>query len=299
MRAGRWSACFLAVLFSGCGAAGVYESGSSGLRYGGESDSAKDKDKDGPAGRGALAATNEQLQRKIIYNLGLDVTVADFSSVPAKIEAAVRQSPAAYISAAAMTGTAGAQRSGDWTIRVPLDHYDRLVESLRGLGEVLREQKTSQEVTEEFYDLQSRLKNKQETEKRLLKLQQERTGDLKDIVAIEEQIDRVREEIERMQGRLARLENLTSLVTITLRVVEMRDYRPDQTIAFGERATSTFQSSFAGLAQFGQNLALFAIALVPWLPLLALLALGIRMMVRRLRRSRPRTIQTAPPAAPA
>jgi hypothetical protein len=298
MRALRLSACFLTALVSGCGAAGVYENGSRGVPYASDVDSAKDKDK-GPTGRGALAATAEQLQRKIIYNLGLDVIVADFSPVPAKIEAAVRQSPQAYISGAAVTGTAGSHRQGDWTIRVPQDQYDGLVETLRGLGEVMREQKTSQEVTEEFYDLQSRLNNKQETEKRLLKLQQDRTGDLKDIVAVEEQIDRVREEIERMQGRLARLENLSSLVTITLRVVEMRDYRPEQTIAFGERASSTFQSSFAGLALFGQNLALFAVALAPWLPLLVLLALAIRALVRRYRRSHAPAVRQSPPAVPA
>src|SRR5687767_2818595 len=98
MRALTASACFLAALASGCGAAGVYDGASSGVRFAADSETTKDADK-GPPGRGALSASSEQLQRKIIYNVGLDVIVADFSSVPAKIEDAVRQSPQAYISA--------------------------------------------------------------------------------------------------------------------------------------------------------------------------------------------------------
>jgi hypothetical protein len=281
--------CALTCFVPGCGTAGVYD-GDFGGEVKSESRTTSEKTESRPASagsaadRGALAAPSEQLQRKIIYNLGLDLVVGDFSGLQQKIEDIVRGSPQAYISAAAVSGVKGTHRSGEWTIRVPQDQYDRLVESLRALGEVTREQKTSQEVTEEFYDLQSRLKNKQETEKRLLKLQQERTGDLKDIVSIEEQIDRVREEIERMQGRLNRLENLTSLVTITLRVVEIRDYQPDTTISFGTRATSTFQSSWAGLKEFGEGLALAGIALAPWSPLLLAFGYLIWNMVRRWRR---------------
>jgi hypothetical protein len=296
MRKVALSAYFLAAIFSGCGTAGVFDGPTGHVKS--ETRTTTEKTEARPASSsraldgGALAAATGQLQRKIIYNLGLDIVVGDFSGVQKRIEEIVRQSPQAYISAAAVSGSKGLQRTGDWTIRVPQDQYDRLVESLRALGEVTREQKTSQEVTEEFYDLQSRLKNKQETEKRLLKLQQERTGDLKDIVAIEEQIDRVREEIERMQGRLNRLENLTSLVTITLRVVEIRDYQPETTISFGTRAASTFQSSWAGLREFGEGLALAAVALTPWLPLLVAVGIVLWKGVRRLRR------RPAPPMLP-
>jgi hypothetical protein len=53
------------------------------------------------------------------------------------------------------------------------------------------------------------------------------------------------------------------------------------------------------LAELGKNLALFGIAIAPWLPIIAVLALAIRMAIRRVRRARTVTLRPSPPAAPA
>jgi hypothetical protein len=233
---------------------------------------------------GSMAANRAagDLQRKIIYDLFLSVVVADFSPVQQRVEEAVRQSPQSYISAANVTGERGSRRSGRWTIKVPQDQSDGLIQQLRSLGEVQEERKSSQEVTDEYYDLKARLKNKQETEKRILALQQERKGELKDIVAVEEQVDKVRGEIETMQGRLNRLEHLTSLVTVTLEVNEIREYTPESPIAFNDRATSTFQSSWQNMKEAGEGAALAAVALAPWAPLLVVGAIALRWLWRRI-----------------
>ena len=57
---------------------------------------------------------------------------------------------------------------------------------------------------------------------RILKLLDERTGDIEDVIAVEKQLSRVREEIEQAQGRLKYLQNRTALATLTISAREGR-----------------------------------------------------------------------------
>jgi hypothetical protein len=142
-------------------------------------------------------------------------------------------------------------------------------------------------VTEEFYDLSARLKNKKETEKRLLKLQEEKTGELEHVLTAEREIARVREEIEQMEGRLNRLNDLTSLTTVKLSVEEIQTYQGEE-LAFADRVSGAWADSIGGLVDFGKGLVLFVVAIAPWLPILILAALGVRLLWRRVLRRKPR-----------
>lgn len=259
--------------------------------------SSADVSKASPAAQNATAAppgspgaAQTATNRKIISTVSLDLVVQEFGGVQQEIERLIQKTPGAYISEAVLSGTRGYSRTGRWTIRVPQASYDATTTALRGLGEISQENKTSQEVTEEFVDLAARIKSKQETEQRLLKIQADRTASLDQVLVAEREVARVREEIERMAGRLNRLDDLVSLTTIRLNVSEIRTLQTGE-IAFSDRLGTAWGTSVTRLLKLGQNTLLFVVTVAPWLPILAVAALALRLLIRRLNRPRPLTIR--------
>jgi hypothetical protein len=227
--------------------------------------------------------------RKIIYNADVDLVVDDFDRLEQGLRRLVKES-GGYLADADVSGTKGVQRSGRWKVRVPVERFDAFVESAVRLGELQRRQTNSQDVTEEFYDLEARIKNKKVEEGRLVKHLEESTGKLKEILDVEREISRVREEVERLQGRLQMLANLTALTTVTITAREVRDYTPAAAPTFGTRVARAFQGSAESLVLFLGEVVLAVVRFVPWLPIWGVALALCWLVVRRLRvrlRARP------------
>ena len=103
--------------------------------------------------------------------------------------------------------TASSARNMAW--RIPVDQFHAFVSAVGRLGEVRQNHIGSQDVTEEYFDLEARIRNKREEEKRLIKHLADSTGKLDDILAVEKELSRVRGEVEQMEGRLRFLANRT------------------------------------------------------------------------------------------
>jgi hypothetical protein len=223
-------------------------------------------------------------KRKIVYRADVDLVVELFDPLPEQIEAAVKQH-GGFVSASNITGSPGSPRSGRWTIRVPVDRFVELLAAVRQLGEVRSINSTSDDVTAEYYDIEARIRNKQQEEERLLKLLADATGKLTEILAVERELSRVRGEIEQAQGRLRMLKDVTELTTVTVSVAEIKNYVPDQAPTYVTRVRRALGTSTTAFVSTVQALSLVAVALVPWLPVPLVLVL-IVVMVRRLRRRR-------------
>jgi len=94
--------------------------------------------------------------------------------------------------------------------------------SLRTLGHVVNEAQSGDDVTEQVQDLATRIANGRNTEKRLNDILKNRTGDVSDVLQVEREIARVREEIERLDGLRANFERRVTYATITLQVTQQR-----------------------------------------------------------------------------
>jgi hypothetical protein len=215
-------------------------------------------------------AAEPALPRKIIRNASIKVIVSDFARAEQELKNLMAAHKDAYLAKAEISGSPGAPRSGVWTIRVPVALFDSFVEGLLKLGVPQKNSIDSRDVTEEYYDAQTRIKNKKVEEERLIKHLDRSTGKLDEILKVEAEISRVRGEIEQMEGRLRLLANLSELTTINLQVQEINDYVPPQAPTFASNIGSTFVNSYELLVGFGKNLVLVVVALTPWLPLIVI-----------------------------
>lgn len=111
-------------------------------------------------------------------------------------------------------------RSATLELKIPAARYDEAVSGLTAIGEVESVNSSSEDVGEEFVDVTARIANARRLEERLVQLLATRTGRLEDVLAVERELARVREEIERAEGRLRYLRTRAAMSTLTVTVHE-------------------------------------------------------------------------------
>ena len=167
-------------------------------------DDAKSADPTAPPGpdgqtRAAVAP------RKVVYTARLQIIVADVAAALDRGEAIAKQ-----------LGGYVQHLGGDRvTLRVPAAKFQLAVDDLARLGPLADRDITAQDVTEQYTDLEIRLANARATLKRLQAIL-EKTTNVKDVLAVEKELARVRTEIERMQGRMNLLASRIAYATITV-----------------------------------------------------------------------------------
>ncbi len=239
-----------------------------------------DSGKRGVTGGLRFVSTATSLDRKIIYSANIELAVEDFSGVPDRVISLVKEYDA-YVADSTLSGSTGENRRGIWTIRVPVARFEDFVNAAKGLGELVKVATSSRDVSEEYYDVDARIRNKTKEDERLLKLLEERPGKLEDVIAIERELSRVREELERMQGRMRVLQDLTSLTTVELTIVEIRDYEPPQAPTLATRIRRTFLASISALRMAGEAALLAAVGITPWLPVGLVVLAPVYWIARR------------------
>ncbi len=222
--------------------------------------------------------------RKIVYVAEVSLVVEHFERIDKELPALIRQ-VGGYLADSSVAREQGEQRSGRWVARVPVDKFETFLDDLSQFGVRDSSRRNGQDVSEEYVDLEARIKNSKRLEERILKLVDERTGNIKDVAEAEQQLARVREEIERMEGRLRYLTNRTALTTVTILAREERDYKPPETPEFSTRVSRSWSTSLASLGDSSQNFLVRAVAAAPWIAVWAvILSPGIFLIRRRRRR---------------
>lgn len=125
-----------------------------------------------------------------------------------------------YVGNTSLMSGAYAVRSAELQLKIPSSRYDAAVGSLAPIGKVESQTSTAEDVGEEFVDVTARQNNAHKLEERLIALLATRTGKLEDVLAVERELARVREAIERYEGRLRYLKSHVATSTLTVTVHE-------------------------------------------------------------------------------
>jgi hypothetical protein len=111
-------------------------------------------------------------------------------------------------------------RQATFELKIPAGKYDETVSSLSTIGKVETVSSSAQDVGEEFVDITARVTNAKRLEERLISLLANRTGRLDEVLRVERELARVREEIERYEGRLRYLSSRVAMSTLTITIHE-------------------------------------------------------------------------------
>jgi hypothetical protein len=224
----------------------------------------------------------QPIPRKIIYTAEVKLVVDDLPRAEEQLRHLIKQS-GGFVAQSELSGSAGSRRSGHWRLRVPVDGFDAFMAEIVKLGFPEVNKTDSQDVTDQYYDLEARIKNRKSEEESLRKLLEETHGKMEDILAVRRELNQVRGDIDQKEGQLRRLANLSSLTTVNVTLREEKDYVPPQSPTFGSNLADTFAGSLEALQKLGRGVVLGIVALVPWLPVLLLVVTPAWLLVRRRR----------------
>jgi len=173
----------------------------------------------------------------------------------------------------------GEVRSATLELKIPAARFDEAVSGLPPFGEVESVNVQAEDVGEEFVDLSARTTNAKRLEERLLALLATRTGKLEEVVQVERELARVREEIERIDGRLRYLRSRVAMSTLTVTVHEPAPVLPPR--AGPGIMSEAFRQAWRNGVEFMAVLIASLGWLVPLAAILTVLYLGWRRFSHR------------------
>jgi len=160
--------------------------------------------------------------KAIIRNASIALTTNQFDNVQKAVDEILGRR-AGRVGELSTTRRPAAGRTLQATLRVPSNQLDQTLEELRRLGRVESESQGGRDVSRQAMDLDARLRNSRAAEQRLTELLRSRTGNITDVLAVEKEMTRVREEIERMDAERKNLGEEVAFAAVDLRVTE--EYR--------------------------------------------------------------------------
>ncbi|HAV76599.1 MAG TPA: hypothetical protein DCX53_04515 [Anaerolineae bacterium] len=235
-------------------------------------------------------------ERLVIQNVDMSIVVVDPKSRMKEISDLAVEMGGFVVSSNLYQNTYGPNSievpEASMTIRVPSERLDEALEKVKeGAVDVTYENRSGEDVTNQYVDLQSRLKAKQDAEQKLLEIMDDAV-DAEDVLAIYIQVQNIQTEIEVLKGQIKYYEESAALSAIIIRLVAEETVKPIE--IGGWKLQGTANDAIQDLIRFTQGFTQFLIRFVlSFLPALILVAIptyfvfiGGRALFRRFRKSK-------------
>jgi hypothetical protein len=153
-----------------------------------------------------------------------------------------------YVANSSVQGGEKELRQATLELKMPADRFPDAAAGLNSLGKVEYVNVNAQDVGEEFVDVTARVENSRRLEQRLIGLLATRTGKLEEVLSVERELARVRETIERYEGRLRYLRTRIAISTLTVTVHESEPIVRD--LGTGNRIVEAFKNAWRNFVGF-------------------------------------------------
>jgi hypothetical protein len=186
------------------------------------------------------------------------------------------------------------KRQANLVLKVPSAALDDTLAAIARLGQVQSKVIKSADVTQQLVDTDARLKNLRQQEELTRKIM-ERSGSVKDILAVSQQLGEIRQQIEQLDASVKNLRQQVAYSTINLKIEEIRSNAATRD-PIGSRVQETWTHSTTAAVDLFTNFGLTLLWLLPFSPVIALAYFGGRRFWRVYRRRQPvATIVPIPP----
>jgi hypothetical protein len=227
-------------------------------------------------------------ERMVIYNADMRIAVEDPTSALDSIIAMAEDSGGFVVSSNIYQSTTSSGRSvprGNVTIRVPAGQLDSIMSAIKGLTpvpseDVLSENVSGQDVTSEYTDLESQLRNLEAAEQALTEIMENAT-DTEDVLDVFDELTYYRGQIEMVKGRMQYLSESAALSAISVEIVAKESLQPIEIAGWQPQGTA--KKAVEALINAAQKLAdILIVFVIAWLPFLALFGAVIYFFIRLL-----------------
>ncbi len=190
------------------------------------------------------------------------------------------------------------RRSANLTARIPAEKLTQATDTIEQLCNVTSRSESVTDISDNYYDVEGRLKTLRVEEERLLALLGQ-ASQLEDMLTIESHLSEVRYQIESLTGQLNRYDSRVNYSTVNMYLQEVVEYteRTAEPASFGDRVAEAFEASIDFIGRFAQGAVLVLVSVLPFVLVyggaLALVVLVVIKIVRTI--SRKKKAKTAAP----
>ncbi len=225
---------------------------------------------------------------KLIRRAELTIQTEQFDQTAAALETLAAQYNGYFESSSEYGGSwrdVNARRSGEYVVRIPAEHYGSFLRSAGDLGYVTNKRETSEDVGEQYYDTEARLKTQRTKQERLLSLL-EKAESMEDIIQLENALSEVEYQIEQYTSTLNRYDSLIGYSTFTIWLEEVRQISQEvgETASLGDRMAAGLAAGADNLVDGVQNLLIWLSYNLFSLLILAAVAVVVVVVARQVRR---------------
>lgn len=197
---------------------------------------------------GGRITEQTKVQPKIIKNASVRYQVENAKEARSKMNALVESSKA-YITSEDESKS-GYSLENNMVIRVPSENFDDLLVNLVEVAIYIDHKRiNAKDVTAEYIDIESRLENRKKVEKHFHEILQ-KAKTVKEILEVENEIRKIREEIDAAEGRLKYLRDQVSFSTINLSYYEKLDYEAAPERSYFTKIGKAFSEGWKGFLEF-------------------------------------------------
>jgi hypothetical protein len=225
------------------------------------------------AGEYAQSEKTGEFDRKIIQNISLTLEVSNVQESLDRV-VAIGHDFGGYTVETHLYKD-GALFKGRLTLKIPQDKVYDAIDMMAQTGQITNKNISTSDVTEEYYDSQARLEVLTKKEERLISFM-DQAKDISEVVLLENELTKVRSDIEVLQGRMNYLKNATSYSQIQIRLVPIGSQTINTPEGVWNKAVYGFISSINSLINFLSLALVWLVAAIPWLALLAIVYLVVR-----------------------
>lgn len=229
------------------------------------------------------AAVNTTPDKKIIRNVSMTIKTTAYDESMTQLTALLSQYSGYLESSSEYTNTRDL-RTASLTLRVPADSLDAFLDGTGDLGRVTSRNMSATDVTDSYQDTAARLENQKLLLSRLQALT-DTAGDLSDLLALENQLADTQYNIEQLESSLADTDQQVSEATIrmTLNEEAQPDLR-DESVSLSDRITGALSIGWNAFVAFLQDCVVFLTAALPFIAIVAVIALVIAIILKAKKR---------------
>ena len=239
----------------------------------------------------SLSAANGEMQEtaesKIIRTVSLSLGSGTFTQDLETLQG-LCQEAGGWISYISVSGDeAQASRRASLTLRVPEEKLDAFLQGAGELGRVISQTETAQDVTASYQDIAARLATQQAKMERLQALMSE-TATLSELLELESAIADTQYTLDSLQSQLNQTDDQVAYATVdvSLREESSADAVTTRELSLGERLLAGLKTGWDTFWSFCKDMLVFLSAALPYLAVLAVIVIPVRIILRKKRHER-------------
>ena len=226
---------------------------------------------------------------KIIYSASVSVETTEFDDALGKVDELVERC-GGFVESSSLNGSNyysqargyAPTRSATYTLRIPSEHFNELMNSLSELGNVPYSHTYSDNITAQYYDVDARLTAYRTQETRLLEMM-EQAETVSDLIEIEDRLAELRYRIESLQSTLKNWDRQVSYSTVSLTISEVTVYTPAEEPGFFAELWESVKNGFYSAGELLKGLVELLVTLLPLIVIALILWLILRPAIKKRR----------------